>query len=156
MNLPGGAPGITNVGATGIRPDPQFPQPDAFDMLTYYSNYGAAITLAAPGGDCGLPESCDPATRPSNFLGYTILSASVAPNATCAATESCEVGYAFAIGTSMAAPHVSGVAGLVRDQNPNKSPYQVEAILKQTAESLGNRQLFGHGMVNAYQAATQP
>jgi lantibiotic leader peptide-processing serine protease len=87
FNLPGGVPGIANIGATGIRPDPVYPQPDAFDVRAFYSNFGAAITVVAPGGDCGLPDSCDPATRPPNFLGYTILSASVAPNAACAATR---------------------------------------------------------------------
>jgi lantibiotic leader peptide-processing serine protease len=155
FNLPGGVPGIVNVGATGIRPDPVFPQPGAFDVLAYYSNYGALVAVVAPGGDCGLPDSCDPATRPPNFLGYTILSSSVAPNPVCAATESCPVGWAFAIGTSMAAPHVAGVAGLVRDQNPRLSPNQVEAILKQTADRLGDRQQFAHGMVDAYAAATR-
>jgi lantibiotic leader peptide-processing serine protease len=155
FNLPGGVPGITNIGATGIRPDPFFPQEGEFDVLSYYSNFGAAVPLVAPGGDCGLPDSCDPATRPPNFLGFTILSSSVAPNPVCAVTESCPVGWAFAIGTSMAAPHVSGVAGLVRDQNPSLNPNQVEAILMLTAENLGDYQLFGHGMVDAYAAATQ-
>jgi lantibiotic leader peptide-processing serine protease len=155
FNLPGGVPGITNVGATGIRPDPVFPQPGAFDVRAFYSNYGAAVTIVAPGGDCGLPDSCDPATRPPNWFQYLILSAFVAPNPACAATESCPVGWAFAGGTSMAAPHVAGAAGLVRDQNPGLRPNQVEAILKQTAESLGDRQQFGHGMVDAYAAATR-
>jgi lantibiotic leader peptide-processing serine protease len=155
FNIPGGAPGIANIGATGIRPDPVFPQPDAFDVRAFYSNFGAAITVVGPGGDCGLPDSCDPATRPANWFEYLVLSAFVAPNATCAATQSCPVGWAFAAGTSMAAPHVSGVAGLMRDQNPNLSPNQMEAILKQTAENLGDRQQFGHGMVNAHAAATR-
>lgn len=154
FNLPGGAPGIVNIGATGIRPDPEYPQEGAFDVLAFYSNFGASVDVVAPGGDCGLPDSCDPATRPANFLGYTILSSSVNPNPACAATESCPVGYAFAIGTSMAAPHVAGVAGLVRDQNPSLSPQQVESILKRTADSLGDRQQFGHGLVDAHAAAT--
>jgi lantibiotic leader peptide-processing serine protease len=155
FNLPGGVPGITNVGATGIRPDPVFPQPGAFDVRAFYSNYGAAVAVVAPGGDCGLPDSCDPATRPANWFEFLVLSASVVPNPACAATESCPVGWTFAGGTSMAAPHVAGVAGLVRDQNPNLSPNQVEAILKQTAQRVGNRQEFGHGLVDAFAAATR-
>jgi lantibiotic leader peptide-processing serine protease len=155
FNIPGGVPGIANIGATGIRPEPFYPQPGAYDVRAFYSNYGAAITIVAPGGDCGLPDSCDPATRPANWFEYLILSAFVAPDPACAATESCPVGWTWAAGTSMAAPHVAGVAGLVRDQNPNLSPNQVEAILKQTAENLGNRQHFGHGMVNAHAAATR-
>jgi lantibiotic leader peptide-processing serine protease len=155
FNVPGGVPGITNVGATGIRPDAVFPQPDAFDVLAFYSNYGAAVPLVAPGGDCGLPDSCDPATRPANWFEYLVLSAFVAPAPACAETQSCPVGWAWAGGTSMAAPHVSGVAGLVRDQNPSLNPNQVETILFLTAENLGDYQLFGHGMVNAYAASTQ-
>jgi len=60
FNLPGGAPGIVNVGATGIRPDPVYPQPDAYDVRAFFSNFGAAVTLVAPGGDCGLPDSHTP------------------------------------------------------------------------------------------------
>lgn len=154
FNLPGGVPGIVNIGATGIRPDPVFPQPDAFDVRAFYSNFGASVDVVAPGGDCGLDDSCDMATRPANWFEYLVLSAFVIPDQTCAATESCPVGWAFAGGTSMAAPHVAGVAGLVRDQSPGLSPQQVESILKRTAERLGDRQQFGHGLVDAHAAAT--
>ncbi len=40
-------------------------------------------------------------------------------------------------GTSMAAPHVSGVAALVFGVNPSRTPAQVESILKSTAFDLG-------------------
>jgi subtilisin family serine protease len=40
-------------------------------------------------------------------------------------------------GTSMAAPHVSGVAALVFGASPGISPTQVESILKSTAQDLG-------------------
>lgn len=149
LNLPGGAPGIINTGATGIRPDPEYPQAGAFDVLAYYSNFGAPVDLVAPGGDCGLEDSCDPATRPPNFLSYTILSASVAPTPACAATQDCPVGWAFAIGTSMAAPHLAGVAGLVRDANPHLTPRQVHSVLQRSAGDIGHRLTFGHGIVDA-------
>jgi len=51
--------------------------------------------------------------------------------------------------SGMAAPHVARVAGLVKDLNPNLNPYQVVSILKRTAEKLGSRRQFGHGMVDA-------
>jgi subtilisin family serine protease len=152
INLPGGVPGIVNVSATGIRPEPRFPQPGAFDVLAFYSNYGASITLAAPGGDCGLDDTCDPAARPANWVEHLVLSTTVTPNLACAATESCAVGYGWKAGTSMAAPHVAGVAGLVMDQHPHLSPNQVEARLKRTADRVGNPQGFGAGIVDALNA----
>ena len=151
-NTPGGVPGIVNVAATGIRPEPRYPQVGAYDVRAFYSNYGAQVTLAAPGGDCGLPDDCNRAERPANWAEYLILSSTVAPKPACAATESCPVGYGWKAGTSMASPHVAGVAGLVRDTNPDLSPKQVVSLLKRSAENLGDRQAFGHGMVDAYEA----
>ncbi len=147
IHIPGDYPSIINVAATGIQPAPRFPYPGAFDIQAFYSNYGAAVTLAAPGGDCGQIGTCN-ANRPANWFEYLVLSSVVDPNPTCAATQSCPVGWGWKGGTSMAAPHVAGVAGVVMDENPGMSPRQVTALLKQTAENLGNRQIFGHGMVN--------
>ena len=151
MNLPGGQPGIINVGATGIRPNPRY-EADSYDVRAFYSNYGAAVDISAPGGDCGLPDSCDVATRPANWFEYLVLSAIVAPSSACAATESCAVSYGWKGGTSMAAPHVSGVAGLVKDANPRMTPRQIAARLTSTADRVGSRQEFGHGVVNAWNA----
>lgn len=150
INVPGGVPQIINVGATAIRPLPIYPQdPAGFDIRAAYSNHGASVMIAAPGGDCNdLP--CSFATGTANYL---VISSSVQPNAACAATESCPVGYSGAGGTSMAAPHVSGVAALIREANPGASPQQVAAKLKQSAENIGSRQEFGHGMVRADQAS---
>ena len=161
-SLPGGVAANTNVAATGIRPEPVYPHPDAHDVLAFYSNWGASVEIAAPGGDCGLPDDCDPATRPANWFEFLVLSAFVdlavshpedIPD--CVANQNCPVGWAFAAGTSMAAPHVSGVAGLVRDQYPHLNANQVATRLTRTAESLGDRQLFGHGMVDAHAAVTR-
>jgi serine protease len=58
----------------------------------------------------------------------------------------------FLSGTSMAAPHVSGVAALVFGKNPNLTPLQVESILENTAADLGPAgydPTFGWGLVNA-------
>jgi|FLYN01.1.fsa_nt_gi subtilisin family serine protease len=151
-HIPSDLSDVISVGATGIRPNPAYPQPGAFDVRAFYSNYGAAVDIAAPGGDCGLPDSCDPATRPANWFNYLVLSSFVTVSPACAATASCPPGYAFAAGTSMASPHVAGVAGLMKDVNPGLNPQQVEARLQQTAQSLGDRQQFGHGMVDALAA----
>jgi thermitase len=61
-------------------------------------------------------------------------------------------GYIFLSGTSMAAPHVSGVAALVRGLNQGLTPAQVRAQIEQTATRLspsGFDPQFGWGLVNA-------
>ena len=80
---------------------------------------------------------------------FLILSTIVAADPGCAATASCPVGYGWKGGTSMATPHVSGVAALVKDANPGMNPNAVESKLKDTAENIGSRQEFGQGMVRA-------
>ena len=68
------------------------------------------------------------------------------------APVSADGSYMWMGGTSMAAPHVAGAAGLVIDENPNLSPNQVKAILKRTADKLGDRQIYGSGMLNVEEA----
>ncbi len=59
----------------------------------------------------------------------------------------------LAAGTSMATPHVSAVAAYVRAIHPDWTPGQVRAWLQSTAQTIGHRPGFGHGMVNADAAA---
>lgn len=101
--------------------------------------------LPARSGQVG---TCD-ADRPLNWFECLVLSSIVAPNTTCAATASCPVAYGWKGGTSMASPHIAGVAALVKDANPGISARQVKNIIKQTTDKIGHRQLFGHGVVNA-------
>ena len=70
----------------------------------------------------------------------------------CAATYDCPLGYGGKAGTSLATPHVSGVAALVYDANPGIEPGDVKEIVKESAQPIGSRQEFGAGMVRADQA----
>jgi Subtilase family len=101
VHLPGDTPGMVNVAATGIRPLPRFPQAGTFDVPASYSNYGAPISVAAPGGDAGPVECCE--QDPSEPLEYLVLSTAVYPDPWCAVNADCPVGYEWKGGTSMAA-----------------------------------------------------
>jgi hypothetical protein len=57
-------------------------------------------------------------------------------------------------GTSAAAPHVAGVAALVREANPGLGRTQLLSILKQTAVPLGDANTFGAGRVDAFAAVS--
>jgi len=71
-------------------------------------------------------------------------------------------GYASFSGTSMASPHVAGVAALVWSTNPSLSNQNIMDILENSATDLGESgydNLYGHGLVNAeaaYNLAQSP
>lgn len=176
--VPADLPQVIGVSATAIRHSPNlkpldpklpfeplYPRDDAYDELAWYSNFGASgVTVTAPGGDCGPdcdPEGSNPESDeppPGYDSRYQIKSTAVVLASCWNQTNSCcknaactEAPLAWG-GTSMATPHVAGVIGLVRAANPELTPNQVEALIKTTADDLGDHQLFGHGMVNAYEA----
>jgi subtilisin family serine protease len=63
--------------------------------------------------------------------------------------------YARISGTSMATPHIAGVAALMLQQNPDMDPFAVKTALMNTADDLKNDySVFevGAGRVDAYQA----
>jgi serine protease len=74
----------------------------------WYSNHGIAIDIAAPGGD---------KTRDSGIL-------STVATGTTTVTG---YGYEYYTGTSMAAPHVAGVAALVASLHPTWGPAEIES-----------------------------
>lgn len=68
-------------------------------------------------------------------------------------------GYAVANGTSMAAPHVAGVAALLLQTDSKLTPYMLEAIMRDTATILTDSDYpehpnygYGYGLVNAFNA----
>lgn len=107
------------------------------DIPTSYTNFGSSrINFAAPGGD---GDSQSPNRR------YDFVLSSGGPT-----------NYFFAAGTSMAAPHASGVAALIIGKNGGSmAPALVKSKLKSTADDLGKvgkDPYFGDGRVNAFRA----
>ena len=63
-------------------------------------------------------------------------------------------GYSFARGTSMAAPHIAGIAALVKSTYPNITKSEVEDLLWNTGIVLDPAQPYQR-IVNAYAAITE-
>lgn len=99
----------------------------------FYSNFGNTVDVAAPGGDTSLTAA--------NGILSTLNS-----GRTTAGTDS----YAFYQGTSMATPHVAGVAALLYSVKPDITPDEVEQILTSTSRVFpANCPLCGSGIVDA-------
>ncbi len=108
---------------------------DAAGHRAAYASSGAGVTLAAPGGadrggDAGwgaLVVCTDPSEPRGEGTAGVFSSWSTASGAPC---------YRYWAGTSMATPHVSGVAALMKSRNASLSPAQIKAILTRTAQPI--------------------
>ncbi|MEM1439610.1 MAG: S8 family peptidase, partial [Pseudomonadota bacterium] len=99
----------------------------------YYSNFGSVVDVAAPGGDV--------TTGSSNGVLSTLNSGSSGPGAD---------NYAYYQGTSMAAPHVAGLAALLKAVDGSLTPDQIESTIKATARSFpGTCNQCGTGIADA-------
>jgi subtilisin family serine protease len=109
------------------------------------SNYGSSLHgIAAPGGDYAFER---PDWYPPIPWAYWY--------GLCFSTTSTATGYKYmwAGGTSMAAPHVAGVAGLILSVRPDFNPSQVRYVLQKGATDIGKPgydEYFNFGLLNAY------
>ena len=116
-------------------------------QLASYSDYGSTVDVAAPGGEVsgdvngdGNPDGIL-STLGNDSSGRIILN------------------YGYYAGTSMAAPHVAGVAALMKAVNSGMTPDQFDTwlsngLLTDDLGVPGRDDLYGNGLINAYKAVT--
>ena len=65
--------------------------------------------------------------------------------------------YTTLSGTSMAAPHVAGIAALMLEANPNLTPLEIKVIMQNTATRMPAFTAIdrGYGYINAYLSVQQ-
>jgi thermitase len=110
---------------------------DPYDAPTWFTNFGDWVEVAAPGQDIYSTMPTYHVTM--NDYGYSM-------------------NYDYMSGTSMACPHVAGLAALIWSQFPNTTRDWVRAQLRYTVDDLGDSgfdEHYGYGRINAKKAVEQ-
>jgi len=156
---PAELPGVVTVSASGVN------------ELASYSNVGTPVDVTAPGGDAAQTPGV---TFGRILAGWTSTDETGQWEALAAVGRGVEDAngnrWVWISGTSMASPHVAGVAALVRELHPGWSPAAVAAAIRRSATSLtcptdwpaddartctggaSKTSFYGAGMANALQA----
>ena len=109
---------------------------DHNNTMAYFSNWGSKIDVTAPGVDVLSLRAA------GTTLGTPV-----------------DAYYTRLDGTSMATPHVSGLAGLLLSQNPAYSNEDVRQAIRVSATKYGTAGFdlnYGYGVINAAAALTLP
>lgn len=140
---PASCPGVITVASTGIT-----------SKRAFYSNYGASVEIAAPGGGVYPNDGSSGAPTNDGFVWQALNDGLTTP------TTGVYGGYA---GTSQAAPHVSGVVALMQGARADAdlaplTPAEVLAMLQSSAHAPtvappANFPI-GAGIVDAFAAVT--
>jgi lantibiotic leader peptide-processing serine protease len=155
---PAEIPGVVTVSASGVT------------TLASYSTFGSPVDVTAPGGDA--PQTASTVFGRGRILaGWSSTDATGTWEALIPANRAVVSGggrYVWISGTSMASPHVAGVAALIRQLHPSMPQGAVAALLRSSATPLscpvgdarctggpGQNSFFGAGMVNALAAVSR-
>jgi subtilisin family serine protease len=132
--LPAGLRGVVAVSAVGQD-----------ELKASYSSYGlGVIDVSAPGGETK-PKAYDPSGGKQEDESCVL---STVPG-----------GYESLCGTSMATPHVTGVAALLASEHPSATPQTLTKMLTEQADPLpcpADYDLDGTGAQDAYCTGYQP
>ena len=104
-----------------------------------YSSTGSYVDIAAPGGDTSIDQNED------GFADGVL-------QQTFTTNDPSDFFYFFFQGTSMASPHIAGVAALLLAKNPSLTPSEIRTAIESTAEDLGTAgrdDEYGWGLVDA-------
>ncbi len=137
---------------------------DQNDVISSYSSIGPEVNVSAPGGWGKIQDGNVVRFNTTGNLGRNIFSTT--PNYTFnIQTDPSYPGdpystdvtqsYGYLAGTSMAAPQVTGLAGLILSVNPNLTPSQIRYIIQNSADDKGTEgrdNYYGYGRINAYNA----
>jgi len=113
------------------------------DERAFYSQYGTDLEVVAPGGD----------DVDRNGDGYIdgVLQETFDPNT----QDPTDFGFWFFYGTSMAAPHTSGLIALLLAQDPGRTLAEIRDILRESSADLGDPGWdaeYGYGRIDALAA----
>jgi serine protease len=132
VSYPAGYKGAISVSATQYD-----------ESVTFYSNYGKNLDIAAPGGNTRVDQNGDG------------MADGVLQNTIAIGDPSTDDYYGY-MGTSMASPHAAGVAALIVGEGVTE-PAAVEEILKKTARKPEgySKKKYGAGLIDAQAAVLE-